>query len=133
MKDQHGIIDAYEQGLIERDNGSYLKAARYFRIAYMIYENCDMYSFCEGIKEAGSCAFEEFNKVMKLLSKSDRDILRNEQILRTYAVTDYSEAFAWGWENLVRHDYQMIFKKEILSLDKIDQSTEKVSALGSIQ
>ena len=111
MANWYDVLDCYKEGLEEKERGNYMKAARLFRISYIAFENCELPPYrIQSIADAGDDSHDEFRKIYPLLTDEQRELLRNERRGILSPVTDWFEDFAWGWEKLVRHDYEMIEK-----------------------
>ena len=109
MANWEDVLGCYKEGLEEKERGNYMKAARLFRISYITFENCELPPFyIKSIADAGGNSQEEFLKIYPLLTDEQRERLKNEKRSLTTPATNLSDDFCWGWEKLVRHDYDMI-------------------------
>ena len=109
MANWYDVLDCYKEGLGEKEKGNFMKAARYFRISYITFENCELPPYyIQSIDDSGGNSHDEFRKLYPLLTDEQRELLRNEKRSLTSPATDWSDDFCWGWEKLVRHDYDMI-------------------------
>ena len=111
MANWYTVLDCYEAGLEEKAKVNLMKAARYFRISYITFENCELPPYyIQSIDDAGGNSHDEFRKLYPLLTDEQRELLRKERRGLLSPVTDWSEDFAWNWEKLVDHDFDMIEK-----------------------
>ena len=107
------ILEAYKEAVVAQKEKRYLKAARFYRIANLAFENEDVPDLGKDIGEMGIEAGHLYWKMYRKLSKEEKELLEIEKKSTTMQVMDGHPNFVWGWREMIRHDYEMIVKEEI--------------------
>lgn len=119
------ILEAYKEAVVAQKEKRYLKAARFYRIANLAFENADVPDWGKDIGEMGIDAGYLYWKMYRKLSKEEKELLKFEKKIRTEQVMDSCPNFVWGWREMIRHDYEMILKEEILYQNSKNNTFDK--------
>lgn len=115
------VIWAFEQGEKAQENGDFLIAARYYRVAMIAYSHCEFPAretlpptTLEKIDNACDNSFEQFHQMCHKLTPAQRLMLASEESSRRRKIEPGKEYYEWLWEDLIRYDLAMINREEML-------------------
>lgn len=115
------VIGAFEQGEISKENGNFLIAARYYRIASVALPHCELpprslapADLCQKIDKVCDNVCDLYDQMYHLLTQEQRMMLRSEESSRRRIIDSKKNYYEWMWEDLVSYDYSMICRELIL-------------------
>ena len=115
------VIWVFEQGEKARENGDFLIAARYYRVAMIAYSHCEFPArdtmpptTLEKIDKVCDNSFELFHQMSHKLTPTQRLMLASEESSRRRKIEPDKEYYEWLWEDLIRYDLAMINREEML-------------------
>ena len=112
MSEISSVIDSYESAQKAENEGNFLKAARYYRLCCLFYENGELPIFVSQVQDYGESSYEDYIRCREKLDVKSQCMLDNEE--RRYVKGD--SYWIASWREFVEEEYQRIMKEAGIEL-----------------